>query len=133
MNRTATTLALLLAVACAGCAPRNSEIIDAPRYHDSPAPSIVNEAHVTQGIAVDVVEQWRLALVEGVRLLRRGDASGREIVVAVLREMYRATAGGAVLPSAMPATPSTEDNADIRGVLKRKDEAFADMNREDKK
>lgn len=129
---------LVVALLC-GCAPRTSEPYIEPR-RDTPPASYVHDQPVAaaEGIGLEVVERWRNALIEGLRLLRRGDVAGREIIVAVLREMYVATGtaapSGAALPSAAKAsTPATEDPANVRGVLKRKDEAFAELNREDKK
>lgn len=125
---------LVVALLC-GCAPRTTEpyidTLPASYVHDQPVAT-------AEGIGIEVVERWRGALIEGLRLLRRGDVAGREIIVAVLREMYIATGtaapSGAALPSAAKAsTPATEDPANVRGVLKRKDEAFAELNREDKK
>lgn len=129
---------LVFALLC-GCAPRTTEPYIEPR-RDTPPASYVHDQPVAtaEGIGLDVVERWRNALIEGLRLLRRGDVAGREIIVAVLREMYVATGtvapSGAALPSAAKAsTPATEDPANVRGVLKRKDEEFAELNREDKK
>lgn len=132
---------LVFALLC-GCAPRTSEPYIEPRRDTLPSASYVHDQPVVvaEGIGPEVVERWRNALIEGLRLLRRGDVAGREIIVAVLREMYVATGtaapalSGATLPSAAKAsTPATEDPANVRGVLKRKDEAFAELNREDKK
>lgn len=142
LMRVVPRLAAVLVVAlCCGCAPRTAEPYIEPRHEYTPAARIADApvAASTDGIALNVVEKWRNWLIEGLRLLRRGDANGREIIVAVLREMYVATGtagpSGATLPNATQATlpPATEDNANVRGVLKRKDEAFAEMDREDKK
>lgn len=130
---------LVFALFC-GCAPRTPEPYIEPR-RDTPFATIVHDQPVVvaEGIGLEVVERWRNALIEGLRLLRRGDANGREIIVGVLRDMYVATgttaAPSVALPSSTQATlpPPTNDNANVRGVLKRKDEAFAEMNREDKK
>lgn len=109
------------------------------KHFDEPKEGLVSPTPSAEGIAQNVVERWRNTLIEGLRLLRRGDANGREIIVGVLRDMYVATgttaAPSVALPSSTQATlpPPTDDNANVRGVLKRKDEAFAEMNREDKK
>lgn len=118
MMRLALPLALTL---CCGCAARGELRAEADQ----------------SGIRAEYVEQWRVALIDAARLIYAGDVErGRENVIGVTRSMYATTqlfpdaqAPSISQPVAAVEKPATEDNADVRGVLKKAQAAIAEMER----
>lgn len=93
-------------------------------------------AEAQSGVRAECIEQWRVALVDAARLIYAGDAEhGREAVIDVTRSMYATTqtftdaAPSISRPAAAVEKPATEDNADVRGVLKKAQAAIAEMER----